>query len=398
MADKALSPEIIKLMDKIAKNPTSRLFVPLAEEYLKSDMSDEAILVLAEGIKNHPTYVAARVMLGKIYLQKKQIAEAKNEFERVIEISPENILASKKLAVIYQGEGEVQRALDICKRILMVDPSDKETKVLLSSLEKERASSPNPVQVEDPLEQPGISADLASPAGGSDELQEKAPLSDFSATDENLPEASPSPTLPALNQEGLSLPPLPDGKAEEGELIGSHSPYEGVSEPIVEGEPGSLKADEDEIKVFDGPLPDYLPAQEENRPDPIASSENPLPENIVSENSAPIGLNESASIESVFSEFVASVPQPEPGLEEKLATGTLAALYMDQGHFQEAAEVYKKILERDPSDQESLKGLESALQKLTGPAVLENGRGRQASGKTQRLQSWLDSIRKGKGE
>src|SRR3569832_1523027 len=128
MADKALSPEIMKLMDKIAGNPTSRLFVPLAEEYLKADMLDEAILVLVDGIKNHPTYVAARVMLGKIYLQKKQTAEAKAEFEQVIAVNPENIFAGRRLAAIYQAEGELQKAIDACKKILMIDPSDKETK------------------------------------------------------------------------------------------------------------------------------------------------------------------------------------------------------------------------------------------------------------------------------
>ncbi|MDC4226532.1 MAG: hypothetical protein MPW15_20355 [Candidatus Manganitrophus sp.] len=78
MSDKTISPEIVKLMDKMAQNPTSRLFVPLAEEYLKCDMVDEAIIVLVEGIKNHPSYVAARVMLGKIYLQKNQIPEAQS--------------------------------------------------------------------------------------------------------------------------------------------------------------------------------------------------------------------------------------------------------------------------------------------------------------------------------
>ncbi len=147
MADMSLSPEIIKLMDKIAENPNSRLFVPLAEEYLNSDLTDEAIHVLNDGIKKHPTYVAARIMLGKIYMSKNHITEAKSEFERVIEINPENILAHKRLAVIYQNEGEPQRAVDAYRQILAVDPSDKESKTLLSTLEKE---IPSPISPEAP--------------------------------------------------------------------------------------------------------------------------------------------------------------------------------------------------------------------------------------------------------
>lgn len=142
MFDKSLSPEIQKLMEKIMKNPASRLFVPLGEEYLKAGMIDEAVQVLAEGIERHPTYVAARVMLGKIYLSQDRIPEAEKEFKQVILINPENILAHKKLSSIFQKRGEVQEAIESCKRVLTIDPSDKEAKELMAFLEKERVSLP----------------------------------------------------------------------------------------------------------------------------------------------------------------------------------------------------------------------------------------------------------------
>ncbi len=379
MADKALSPEIIKLMDKIAKNPTSRLFVPLAEEYLKSDMLDEAIFFLVDGIKNHPNYVAARVMLGKIYLQKKQITEAKNEFEQVILVSPENIFAGKKLAVIYQGEGEVQKAVDICKKILMTDPSDKETKALLSSLEKERVARPVSSPIEAPPEfHSGTTAGDAvlSPAGerlfdpqGETPLPERGTEEQKSLeTDpsfEREPPMAPLSMVPPSDQEALISPSLPAENIEGRESFPLLSSDENKEDPEanVEAPPAMESNDNRGLSGWEDPLAVLAPS-------------SPLPES-----------------------------SPEPELNEELATTTLASLYMDQGYFQEAVDVYRKILARNPSDDESLKGLESALKKLTGPAASqpppsgsENSRGRQSQGKTQRLQSWLDSIRKDEGE
>lgn len=406
MADKALSPEIMKLMDKIANNPTSRLFVPLAEEYLKAEMLDEAIFVLVDGIKNHPTYVAARVMLGKIYLQKKQIAEAKNEFEQVIAVNPENILASKKLASIYQAEGEIQKAFDACKRILMIDPSDKETKQLLASLEKERAVPPLPNPVKAPEEVPGgVGAEAVLPPG-KEVFQggyESPPPSESSVGEQQAPESPPS-FLNSSPEPEASAPPFESAEnlQVEGSSPSASFSNQGSSEQApAEGQNAyNGQADLDEIKIFDGPLPGMEEIKVEGaqsgdvgRQPEIDPGEKP----ILSDFSEPFAMGQPSS------DFAEALPESES--REELATPTLASLYLDQGHFKEAVEVYRKILARDPSNRESLKGLEYALQKLNGPPVphagssgSENNRSGQPQGKTQRLQSWLDSIRKGKQE
>ncbi|MEK7789333.1 MAG: hypothetical protein AAB283_05390, partial [Planctomycetota bacterium] len=57
--------DIEKLKEKLKKDPNSKLFVPLAEEYRKKGMLDEAISVLMTGITSQPGYTSARVSLGK---------------------------------------------------------------------------------------------------------------------------------------------------------------------------------------------------------------------------------------------------------------------------------------------------------------------------------------------
>jgi len=124
--DGAQSPELVKLADKFRKDPASKLFFPLAEEYAKAGRIGEAIELLRAGIKAHPDLLGARVSLGKALLAKGLHAEAQAEFEQVIVANPDNIMAHKKLASIYVHAGDKPRAVASCQAVLAVNPSDAE--------------------------------------------------------------------------------------------------------------------------------------------------------------------------------------------------------------------------------------------------------------------------------
>lgn len=379
MTENSLSPEIIKLMDKITKDPTSRYFVPLAEEYIKCDMLDEAVLVLMEGIKSNPNYLAGRVLLGKVYLQKKQIPEAKVEFESVIQINPENIVAHKKLAQIYKGEGQFDKAIETCKRVLLIDPTDKEIKGVLGTLERENA----PVLV------------LEVPA------RESHP--------EKAPPVTESESFPALAEEELSKPVseivTPPAPASEEEIAPFDPPMEPeVFTPLDEA-PTLLTSDasgvvEASSPSFSEPLPevDILEADLGFNPSEVEEGEKTR-------------MDVAPSSEAFTAEWL---PLPPSVLEEEkkekekeeirvpegeLLSPTLASLYISQGHYEKAIEVYKKLLEITPEDEEFQEGLRSATEKLRAARPEDTtGSGSERkkklpTGKTQRLQSWLDSIR-----
>lgn len=55
--------EIERLKEKLDKDPNSKLFIPLAEEYKKAGMFDEAVDVLLKGLERQPGYMSARVAL-----------------------------------------------------------------------------------------------------------------------------------------------------------------------------------------------------------------------------------------------------------------------------------------------------------------------------------------------
>lgn len=127
--------EIEKLRIRVEKDPNSRLFLPLAEEYRKSGMLDEAISVILSGLERQPGYTSARVALGRIYFEKNMIEEARNEFEQVVSAIPDNLFSHKKLAEIYRGRGETEKAIAEYKKVIQLNPLDEDAKICLEEIE-----------------------------------------------------------------------------------------------------------------------------------------------------------------------------------------------------------------------------------------------------------------------
>ena len=80
--------EIDRLATQLAKDPQSKSFLPLAEEYCKVGMWEEAVSVLEDGLKYYPGFITAMVVLGRAYDQVKQPTKAKAVLEGAIKLSP----------------------------------------------------------------------------------------------------------------------------------------------------------------------------------------------------------------------------------------------------------------------------------------------------------------------
>ncbi|MCC7201135.1 MAG: hypothetical protein IT393_00490 [Nitrospirae bacterium] len=115
-----------------------RNFIPVAEEYIRKGMLDQAIELLKEGIGLYPGYLSARVSLGKAYMEKGMFNEAMGEFEHVVRMSPDNLLAHRKLAFLYRDAGMLDSSIRSCEAVLIYSPGDREISDLLRMLRAER--------------------------------------------------------------------------------------------------------------------------------------------------------------------------------------------------------------------------------------------------------------------
>jgi hypothetical protein len=79
---------------------------------------------------------------------------------------------------------------------------------------------------------------------------------------------------------------------------------------------------------------------------------------------------------------------------EHMTTRTLAEIYLQQGHLQEAYEIYKALAQKDPFDVEIQKRLEELREKLhpSPPSGFPYPLSRKE--KIEHLEKWLANIRK----
>jgi tetratricopeptide (TPR) repeat protein len=126
--------EIDRLATQLAKDPHSKVFMPLAEEYGKVGMWQEAAAVLEDGLKLYPGFITAMVALGRAYDHMAQTTKAKAILEESVKLSPENLRAHRTLIKIYQSQGLNESALQSCAVILAVNPRDEEALSVQSAL------------------------------------------------------------------------------------------------------------------------------------------------------------------------------------------------------------------------------------------------------------------------
>lgn len=172
------SAEIDRLALALAKEPGSKVFISLAEEYGKAGRWEEAVVVLEDGLKTYPGFITAMVALGRAYEQVNQPVKAKVILEEAIKVSPDNLRAHRTLAKLYATQGAKDAAIRSCNAILAVNSQDQEALALRASLDhavtKEHVSAPNQPTVDSEKPQadcPG-GVSMSSVVGGTDQVIE----------------------------------------------------------------------------------------------------------------------------------------------------------------------------------------------------------------------------------
>jgi tetratricopeptide (TPR) repeat protein len=78
---------------------------------------------------------------------------------------------------------------------------------------------------------------------------------------------------------------------------------------------------------------------------------------------------------------------------DRMATKTLAEIYLQQGHLQEAYEIYKTLAERDPNNKEIMLKLEELTKQLNPSSPLPHPSPRSKEEQIRFLERWLVHIR-----
>jgi tetratricopeptide (TPR) repeat protein len=117
------------------KDPSSKVFAPLAEAYRRMGLVEEAIDLASRGVEQHPHFASGRVALGKCYVQTGKYSEAAEQLKAATELSPENLLAHQLLAECFSKLGQSANALNAYKIVLFLNPNDGRIAQIVKELE-----------------------------------------------------------------------------------------------------------------------------------------------------------------------------------------------------------------------------------------------------------------------
>lgn len=358
--------DIEKLKEKVAKDPNSKLFVPLADEYRKAGMLDDAISVLVTGLESQPNYMSARVALGKIYLEKQMTKEARDEFEKVVTAIPDNLFAQKKLAEIYRDGGETAKAIEQYKKVLKLNPIDEESVANIEALQKQSIVKETVVKEEPLEEKPApVKNEFTEEIIDEEEIEvlpaEKAPKEDSSDDFEKFRAAMNGKT------EGL------------GEVIG---------EEIIAGDEmkeAEILANDDMFKAPEAERPKPLEEQPVDRLEYLKEltsvQEKNTPVKEVPAEKSPV---EKTPTEKIFPEKISSEKKPLPKLTD-------AEALIASGEYSKAIKIYKELLTAEPDNR-------LIRQKIEELNMLLKLLGKQGEGTISNLEAFAEALKKRKDE
>ncbi|CAN5773374.1 hypothetical protein BH23GEM8_BH23GEM8_00530 [soil metagenome] len=126
--------EIEKLEQKHAENPEGRYFVPLANAYRKLGAVEHAESLLLDGLRKHPEYLSAHIVLGRCLAARKANAKAIEEFHYVLSIDPQNLVALRSLGEIALDQDQPGDAAHWFQELISVDPMNEDARRALEQL------------------------------------------------------------------------------------------------------------------------------------------------------------------------------------------------------------------------------------------------------------------------
>lgn len=294
-----------ELKKVLTRDPASRQFLALADEYRKQGQVKEAIAVLEQGLAKNPSAVAGHVALGRLLQQTGRVDSAIASFQAALRLDPQNLVALRQTADLCLAKGDKVEAIKKLKLYRGLNPGDREVNEIIRQLDAELSA----------LAAPRPAAGLRS----EEHPASPGPVPVFAFPSPRPPAPAKEPASVAVSPESRPKPPVADVPAPS-----PPSPAEAV------------------------PPPEAVPAGGHT---PSADADAPVasPAEVLGASAEPL-----APPPVLGSPARAAVPG---------ATETLAALLREQGHLGEAERTYRDLA-ASARDEEEARRLSSVAAEI----------------------------------
>jgi len=134
--DVELDERIAKCRKILEQDPNSQIFAALAEAFRRKGELEKAFQVCQNGLRIHPSYGSAHVVMAKINLDRGLYDWAEAEVRKAQESDGANRSVELLLAEIHLYKGEYEKAIKLLKRLRQSDPDNGHIKKLLEIAER----------------------------------------------------------------------------------------------------------------------------------------------------------------------------------------------------------------------------------------------------------------------
>jgi predicted regulator of Ras-like GTPase activity (Roadblock/LC7/MglB family) len=132
-----LDDRIAKCEKILAENPNSQIFAALADAFRRKGQLDRALEVCRNGLKLHPNYGSARLVMAKIHMDRQMYELAEKELEEAIRLDGRTRATELLLCEIFIHKKKISDALSVLEKLHITDPENQEVKYLLELCRKE---------------------------------------------------------------------------------------------------------------------------------------------------------------------------------------------------------------------------------------------------------------------
>jgi tetratricopeptide (TPR) repeat protein len=121
--------------ERLAKDPSSLAFAPLADLYRKAGRTREAIALCREGLARFPEYATARLILAKSLADDGDAEAALGEVQAILEASPGDAPAHRLASELHRRLGRLEASIAHLRQVVALDPADRESRIALEVLD-----------------------------------------------------------------------------------------------------------------------------------------------------------------------------------------------------------------------------------------------------------------------
>jgi len=108
--------EVRRLSDELARDPGSRVFVPLGEALRRQGQLDLALKFTLRGLERHPHFADGHDLLARISIDRGDLEKAFDEWDMVLRLAPGHLGALKGMGFVCFQQGRLAQAEEYLTR------------------------------------------------------------------------------------------------------------------------------------------------------------------------------------------------------------------------------------------------------------------------------------------